>query len=120
MKRTRKRTKPKTKKRLSSNMHISEKTYQKLLSMKKRNKRLSKHQKRSLEKALHYKYCDCIKKIRYSQKNPAAYGICAKSVYLNRDIEMPKRAALNCSKLKLKKNLKRTNKKRKTRRKTNR
>ena len=56
MKRTRKTTKPKTKKRLSSNMHISEKTYQKLLSMKKNNKRLSKHQKRSLEKALHYKY----------------------------------------------------------------
>ena len=115
MKRTRKNTR--TKKRLASNMHISEKTYQKLLSMKKNNKRLSKHQKRSLEKALHYKYCDCIKKVRYSQKNPAAYGICAKSVYLNRDIEIPKRAALNCSKLR--KNLKRTNKKRKTRRKRN-
>ena len=49
-------------------MNMSEKTYQKLLSMKKNNKRLSKTQKRNLERALHYKYCDCIKLVRYTQK----------------------------------------------------
>ena len=111
---TRKNDKTKRKaKRLSSKMNISEKTYQKLLSMKKNNKRLSKTQKRNLERALHYKYCDCIKLVRYTQKNPAAYGICAKSVYMNRDLEMPKRAAQNCSKYK--KNLNSRKKSRKKR-----
>ena len=79
----------------------------------KNNKRLSKTQKRNLERALHYKYCDCIKLVRYTQKNPAAYGICAKSIYMNRDLEMPKRAAQNCSKYK--KNLNSRKKSRKKR-----
>ena len=96
-------------KKLSSKMNISEKTYQKLLSMKKNNKRLSSYQKKSLERALHYKYCDCIKQVKYTQKNQLAYGICAKSVYLNRDFVMPKKAAQKCSKYT--KNLNRNNKK---------
>ena len=110
MKRTKSRRRRNRTKRLVSKMNISEKTYQKLLSMKKKNQHLSKSQKHNLEKALHYKYCDCIKQVKYSQKNPGAYGICAKSVYLNRNINMPKRAALNCSKLRKNLNQSKNNK----------
>lgn len=75
-------------------MNMSEKNYKKLLS----KKRLSKNQRKKLDKALHIKYCNCIKALRYSQKNPAAYGICANSVYKNRGIEMPPNAANRCKK----------------------
>ena len=67
---------------------------QKLLS----KKRLSKYQRKRLDKALHIKYCNCVKGLKYSQKNPAAYGICANSVYKNRGIEMPPNAANRCKK----------------------
>ena len=73
---------------------MSENNYRKLLS----KKRLSKNQKSSLNKALHIKYCKCVKDLKYGQKNPAAYGICANSVYKNRGYEMPPRAARDCEK----------------------
>ena len=94
-------------------MNISEKTYKKLLTMKKTNKQLSSYQKKNLEKALHYKYCDCIKKVKYSKNNPGAYGICAKSIYLNRKFVMPKRIALKCKKTRKNLNIRRRGKNRK-------
>ena len=97
---TRKLTKRRTNKKTSIKMNISEKTYNKLLDMKKNKKTLSKFQQRNLDKALHIKYCTCVKSLKYSQKNPAAYGICANSVYKNRGFEMPPRAARNCNKYK--------------------
>ena len=81
-------------KRRSMKLNMSENNYRKLLS----KKRLSKNQKKSLDKALHIKYCKCVKDLKYGQKNPAAYGICANSVYKNRGYEMPPRAARNCDK----------------------
>ena len=71
---------------------MSENNYRKLLS----KKHLSKSQKKSLDKALHIKYCNCVKGLKYSKKNPGAYGICANSVYKNRGYDMPPRAARNC------------------------
>lgn len=92
-KRTRKQTKKNTRRR-SMKLNMSENNYRKLLS----KKRLSKSQKKSLDKALHIKYCKCVKDLKYGQKNPAAYGICANSVYKNRGYDMPPRAARDCEK----------------------
>ena len=86
----------KSRKRKSLKLNMSEKNYKKLL----KNKRLSKTQKKSLDKALHMKYCKCVKSIKYGQKNPGAYAICANSVYKNRGLDMPFRAARDCSKYK--------------------
>ena len=83
-----------TRKIKSLKMSISEDTYKKLLS----KKRLSKKEKKILDKELYLKYCNCIKGLKYGQKNPAAYGICANSVYKNRGLELPYRAARNCKK----------------------
>ena len=94
----RKLTKRRTSKKNSIKMNISEKTYKKLLDMKKNKKNLSKSQQRNLDKALNIKYCSCVKSLKYSQKNPAAYGICTNSVYKNRGFEMPPRATKNCNK----------------------
>ena len=90
----RKRTRTNRKSKRSMKLNMSENNYRKLLS----KKRLSKNQKKTLDKALHIKYCKCIKDLKYGQKNPAAYGICANSVYKNRGYEMPPRAARNCDK----------------------
>ena len=87
-----------TKRRTSIKMNISEKTYNKLLDMKKNNKTLSKSQQKNLDKALNIKYCSCVKSLKYSQKNPAAYGICTNSVYKNRGFDMPPSATKNCNK----------------------
>ena len=92
---SRKRTKS-IRKSKSLKMNMSEKNYNKLLN----KKRLSKTQKKSLDKALHMKYCNCVKSIKYGQKNPGAYAICAHSVYKNRGLDMPFRAARDCSKYK--------------------
>ena len=97
---TRKLTKRRTSKKTPIKMNMSEKTYNKLLDMKKNKKTLSKSQQRNLDKALHIKYCMCVKSLKYSQKNKGAYGICANSVYKNRGIDMPFRAAINCKKYK--------------------
>ena len=91
---SRKRTKSRKSKSLKLNM--SEDKYKKLLS----KKRLSKKEKKKLDKALHMKYCKCVKSIKYGQKNPGAYAICANSVYKNRGLDMPFRAARDCSKYK--------------------
>ena len=90
----RKRTRTNRKSKRSMKLNMSENNYRKLLS----KKRLSKNQKKTLDKALHIKYCKCIKDLKYKQNNPAAYGICANSVYKNRGYEMPPRAARNCEK----------------------
>jgi len=78
----------------SLKMNVSEDKYKKLLS----KKRLSKKEKKTLDRALHLKYCNCIKSLKYGDKNPGAYGICANSVYKNRGLELPYRAARNCKK----------------------
>ena len=95
---TKRRNKRNTRKKSHIKMNISEKTYNKLLDMKKNKKTLSKSQQKNLDKALNIKYCSCVKSLKYSQKNPAAYGICTNSVYKNRGFDMPPSATKNCNK----------------------
>ena len=92
--RTKLRRKNSSKKSKEYKMNMSEKNYKKLLS----KKRLTKSQRKNLDKALHIKYCNCVKSLKYKQNNPAAYGICANSVYKNRGIKMPLNAANKCKK----------------------
>ena len=80
-----KKNKPIKKYKLS----ITEKNYKKLVNMKISGKKLSKYQERKLNKSLKQKYCKCIKSLRYSQNNPAAYGICKNSIYKNRGFIVP-------------------------------
>ena len=95
IKRKRKRKNVKKRSKMKSlKMNVSEDKYKKLLS----KKRLSKKEKKTLDRALHLKYCNCIKSLKYGDKNPGAYGICANSVYKNRGLELPYRAARNCKK----------------------
>ena len=70
-------------------LSITEKNYKKLVNMKLSGKKLSKYQERKLKKSLKQKYCKCIKTLRYSQKNPAAYGICKSSIYKKRGFNVP-------------------------------
>ena len=95
-KRTSRKSRKRTNKSKSLKLNMSEDKYKKLLS----KKRLSKKEKKKLDKALHMKYCKCVKSIKYGQKNPGAYAICANSVYKNRGLDMPFRAARDCSKYK--------------------
>ena len=76
----------------SLKMNIDEDLYQKLLG----KKRLSKNERKKLDHALFVKYCNCIKGLKYGDNNPAAYGICANSVYKNRGLELPPNAARSC------------------------
>ena len=95
IKRKRKRKNVKKRSKMKSlKMNVSEDKYKKLLS----KKRLSKKEKKTLDRALHLKYCNCIKSLIYNSKNLGAYGICANSVYKNRGLELPYRAARNCKK----------------------
>ena len=88
MRKTQKRNKS-SKKTTKYKLSITEKNYKKLVNMKLSGKKLSKYQERKLNKSLKQKYCKCIKSLRYSQKNPAAYGICKNSIYKNRGFDVP-------------------------------
>lgn len=89
MKKTQKKKKSSRNKSNKNKLSITEKNYKKLITMKLSGKKLSKYQERKLNKSLKQKYCKCIKTLRYSQKNPAAYGICKNSVYKNRGFNVP-------------------------------
>tara|TARA_B100000035_G_C20759058_1_gene447492 strand:+ start:346 stop:630 length:285 start_codon:yes stop_codon:yes gene_type:complete len=89
MKKTLKKKKSSKNKSKKNNLSITEKNYKKLVNMKLSGKKLSKYQERKLKKSLKQKYCKCIKTLRYSQKNPAAYGICKSSIYKKRGFNVP-------------------------------
>ena len=101
------RTKPRTYKKKgktvkkgkkSKKKGVSDKQYKKLLSKSKSS--LKKKDKKTLEKALHQRYCSCIKKLEKNKKlgKGAAFGICGTSVYLNRGYSIPSDAVKTCSK----------------------
>jgi len=77
---------------------VSEKVYKKLLNKSKRS--LTKNEKKKLDKALHQRYCSCLKALESNKKynKGAAFGICGTSIYLNRGYSIPKNAARSCRK----------------------
>ena len=82
----------KTKKKISDNV------YNKLL--KKSRRSLNVNEKKRLEKALHQRYCGCLKSLEKNKKlnKGAPFAICGTSVYLNRGYNIPPNAAKNCKK----------------------
>jgi hypothetical protein len=77
---------------------ISQKRYEKLLKENK-NKKLTKKNRKLLNKTLNKKYCSCVKKVRRTlnkKQKGAEYPICTKSIYNNRNIKPPKNKNNNC------------------------
>ena len=96
--RKRKRTERKRveKKKIKDARMIPKEKYQELL----KKKRLTKQEKKILDKALFLNYCKCVKSIKYSRKNErgAEYPICMSSIYLKRGKIAPKGIAEECKK----------------------
>ena len=84
----------KTKKKIKDARMIPKEKYQELLKKKK----LTKKEKKILDKALFLNYCKCIKSIKYSRTNErgAEYPICLSSIYLKRGKVAPKGIIQEC------------------------
>ena len=90
-----KRRTSKAKKRSIRNIRkLSKKRYNNLL----RKKRLTKREKKTLDRELFLNYCKCVKKIKYDKnyEKGLEYPICMNSIYKNRKITPPKKVALKC------------------------
>ena len=74
-------------------MPFSKKKYKSLLS----KKRLSKKQKKQLDKALFVQYCKCLKSFKFKGKENLGYPICMNSVYKRRRKTPPKNALRLCN-----------------------
>ena len=69
---------------------VSDKEYKRLLSKKRRTKKENK----TLKKVLNQRYCSCLKAI---ESNPnAAFGICARSIFINRGLSVPPEISKSC------------------------
>jgi len=82
------------KKKIKDARMIPKEKYQELL----KKKRLTKQEKKILDKALFLNYCKCVKSIKYSRKNERGveYPICMSSIYLKRGKIAPKGIAEKC------------------------
>ena len=67
---------------------ISEKKYKHLLSVYHRKK---------LSKSLYVKYCKCLKKFKFKNKEKIGYPVCMNTVYKKRKIKPPKNASKQCN-----------------------
>lgn len=89
-----KSTKKKSKKR-----NLSNKKYLQLIKQKQKRK-ISKKNSKRLEKELQNKYCECVKKLKYSKNKSyekgSEYPICTSSIYKNRNFNPPKSLRNNC------------------------
>ena len=75
---------------------VSKKRYKQLLSKKK----LTKKERKQLERALFVKYCRCVKKMKYTNKKKQRgreYPICVHSIYKKRSKKVPKDLQRKCS-----------------------
>ena len=94
LKRTPKKRTVKRKYSIKKARMISEKKYKELLN----KKRLTKKEKKQLDRALFVKYCKCIKKIKYSKDYDSGveYPICMSTIYNNRGIKAPTGVTKKC------------------------
>ena len=76
--------------------------YQDLVQKRRSKKRISKGDKKSLDKELNQRFCKCLRTVKYSKKikKGSQYPICMRSIYKNRGFEVPKGVIKNCSKTK--------------------
>ena len=92
------KTKSKKTKRKKMKLHISEKKYKKLISMRKSKQKMSSKDNKLLNDSLYVKYCKCLKKLEFTNKNKRSYPICMNSVYKNRGFKPPFNASRRCNK----------------------
>ena len=88
----------KKKKSIKNARMVSKKRYSQLIKKKKTRKRMTKRDKKDLEKALFVNYCKCIKRLKYSKEyeDGLEYPICMSSVYKQRGIKPPKDIVKKC------------------------
>ena len=74
---------------------VSDKEYKRLLSKKRRTKKENK----TLKKVLNQRYCSCLKAIESNPKlnRNAAFGICARSIFINRGLSVPPEISKSCN-----------------------
>jgi hypothetical protein len=79
----------------SHKKRVSDKEYKRLLSKKRRTKKENK----ILKKALNQRYCSCLKAIESNPKlnKNAAFGICARSIFINRGLPVPPEISKSCN-----------------------
>lgn len=84
------------KKNIKNARMIPKEKYKELLEKSK----LTKKEKKLLDKALFLNYCKCVKNIKYSHdtEKGAEYPICMSSVYLKRGRDAPKGIMKECKK----------------------
>ena len=78
----------------SHKKRVSDKEYKRLLSKKRRTKK----ENRTLKKTLNQRYCSCLKAIESNPKlnRNAAFGICARSIFINRGLPVPPSISKSC------------------------
>ena len=88
----------KKKKSIKNARIVSKKRYSQLIKKKKTRKRMTKRDKKDLEKALFVNYCKCIKRLKYSKEyeDGLEYPICMSSVYKKRGFTPPKNIYKKC------------------------
>tara|TARA_Y100000996_G_C22521505_1_gene642667 strand:- start:1126 stop:1410 length:285 start_codon:yes stop_codon:yes gene_type:complete len=88
----------KKKKSIKNARMVSKKRYSQLIKKKKTRKRMTKRDKKDLEKALFVNYCKCIKRLKYSKEyeDGLEYPICMSSVYKKRGFTPPKNIYKKC------------------------
>ena len=85
----------KTYRKRSMKMPFSKKKYRKLLT----KKRLSKQEKKNLDKALFVQYCKCLKQFKFKRKESLGYPVCMNSIYKKRGKKPPKNASRLCNRI---------------------
>ena len=92
------RKKTKKRKSIRTARMVSKKRYSNLIKKKKSRKRMTKRDKKDLDRALFVNYCKCIKKLKYSKdyEKGLEYPICTSSIYKKRGIKPPKDITKKC------------------------
>ena len=104
-KKTRKHKKKQSRKKNKTNRRaraLTDDRYHALVQQRQSKKRISRSDKKSLDKELNQRFCKCLRTVKYSKKikKGSQYPICMRSIYKNRGFEVPKGVIKNCSKTK--------------------
>ena len=99
-KKTNKKKKHKKTKRKKTRRRVpTDERYHALVQQRQSKKRMSKSDKKSLDKELNQRFCKCVRTVKYSKKikKGGQYPICMRSIYKNRGFDVPKGVIKNCS-----------------------
>jgi hypothetical protein len=97
-----KKRKPQKRKKTRRRLPLTDERYHAFVQQRQSKKRMSKSDKKSLDKELNQRFCKCVRTVKYSKKikKGSQYPICMRSIYKNRGFDVPKGVIKNCSRLK--------------------